>query len=84
MASMGASQSPIQISFPLPRAPETSIHLHLTINEVSLLLFLTTALNGDTSTTPPLGSFVYALPNVSISFALTLSFHIDMCLEDEC
>ncbi|ESZ97620.1 hypothetical protein SBOR_2021 [Sclerotinia borealis F-4128] len=62
-SSMGAPQSPIQISFPLPKAPETSIHLHLTISQVSLLLFLTTALNGDTSTAPPLGSFVYALPN---------------------
>ncbi|KAI9646245.1 hypothetical protein NHQ30_005685 [Ciborinia camelliae] len=62
-AFMSASEPPIQISFPLPKAPETNIHLHLTINKVSILLFLTTALNGDTSTTPPLGSFVYALPN---------------------
>ncbi|KAF7930742.1 uncharacterized protein EAE98_001957 [Botrytis deweyae] len=60
---VGASQPSIQISFPLPKAPETNIHLHLTINTVSILLFLTTALNGDTSTAPPLGSFVYALPN---------------------
>ncbi|KAB8297049.1 hypothetical protein EYC80_002444 [Monilinia laxa] len=62
-ALMDSSQSPIQISFPLPKAPETNIHLRLTISKVSLLLFLTTALNGDTSTAPPLGSFVYALPN---------------------
>ncbi|QSZ34983.1 hypothetical protein DSL72_007845 [Monilinia vaccinii-corymbosi] len=61
---MDASQPPIQISFALPKAPETNIHLHLTINKVSLLLFLTTALNGDTSTAPPLGSFVYALPSM--------------------
>jgi hypothetical protein len=55
---------PIQLSFPMPKAPETSIHLHLTVNKISLLLFLTTALNGDTSAAPPLGSFVYALPDV--------------------
>lgn len=71
-AFTGESQPPIQISFPLPKAPETNIHLHLTINKVSILLFLTTALNGNTSTAPPLGSFVYALPNVSNSF-LTFS-----------
>ncbi|PQE13147.1 20S proteasome chaperone domain-containing protein [Rutstroemia sp. NJR-2017a BBW] len=54
---------PIQLSFPMPKAPETSIHIHLTVNKISLLLFLTTALNGNTSAAPPLGSFVYALPD---------------------
>ncbi|TAQ85689.1 hypothetical protein B7494_g5985 [Chlorociboria aeruginascens] len=58
-----SSVKPIELSFPLPKAPDTSIHLHLTINKTSLLLFLTTAINGDTSTTAPLGSFVYALPD---------------------
>jgi hypothetical protein len=55
---------PIQLSFPLPKAPETRIHVHLTIRTTSILLFLTT-LNGDTSAVAPLGSFVYALPDVS-------------------
>lgn len=54
----------IELSFPMPKAPETRIHLKLTINTTSLLLFLTTAMNGDTSATAPLGSFVYALPDV--------------------
>lgn len=58
---------PIELSFPLPKAPETRIHLHLTINTTSLVLFLTTSLSGDTSTTAPLGSFVYALPDVSLA-----------------
>ncbi|PSS18664.1 hypothetical protein M430DRAFT_102397 [Amorphotheca resinae ATCC 22711] len=57
------STRPIELSFPLPKAPETRIHLYLTIQATSLLLFLTTALNGDTSTAAPLGSFVYALPD---------------------
>jgi hypothetical protein len=56
---------PIELSFPLPKAPETRIHLQLTIQTTSILLFLTTVLNGDTSTAAPLGSFVYALPDVS-------------------
>lgn len=55
---------PIDLSFPLPKAPETRIHLQLTIHATSVLLFLTTAMNGDTSATAPLGSFVYALPDV--------------------
>jgi hypothetical protein len=58
-----ASASPIEISFPLPKAPDTRIHLRLTIQTTSLLLFLTTAQNGDTSAVP-LGSFVYAIPDV--------------------
>jgi len=47
----------------MPKAPETRIHLQLTIQKTSLLLFLTTALNGNTSEAAPLGSFVYALPD---------------------
>jgi hypothetical protein len=57
---------PIELSFPLPKAPETRIYLHLTIQTTSILLFLTTAINGDTSTAAPLGSFVYALPDVGL------------------
>jgi hypothetical protein len=55
----------VELSFPLPKAPETRIHLQLTIQTTSILLFLTTVMNGDTSTAAPLGSFVYALLDVS-------------------
>lgn len=55
---------PIEVSFPLPKAPETRVYLRLTIQTTSLLLFLTTAINGDTSSAAPLGSFVCALPDV--------------------
>jgi len=58
------SGKPIELSFPLPKAPDTRIHMQLTIQKTSILLFLTTAVNGDTSTVAPLGSFVYALPDV--------------------
>ncbi|KAH6681883.1 hypothetical protein B0J14DRAFT_225328 [Halenospora varia] len=61
--AMQSSSPPIEISFPLPKAPDTRIHLRLTIQATSLLLFLTTAMNGDTSTTASLGSFVYAIPD---------------------
>ena len=67
---------PIELSFALPKAPETKIYLHLTIRETSLLLFLTTAMNGDTSTAAPLGSFVYALPDVRVAYhSLELEVH---------
>ncbi|CZR66134.1 uncharacterized protein PAC_16035 [Phialocephala subalpina] len=58
-----ASNTPLELSFPLPKAPDTKIHLRLSAYTTSLLLFLTTALDGNTSTVPPLGSFVYALPD---------------------
>jgi hypothetical protein len=61
------SAKPISLSFPMPKALETRIHMHLTIQTTSLLLFLTTTLNGNTSEAAPLGSFVYALPDVCYS-----------------
>jgi hypothetical protein len=64
-AALEPSVKPIELSFPLPKAPETKIHLQLTINTTSLLLFLTTVYGGDIPTGAPLGSFVYALPDVS-------------------
>jgi hypothetical protein len=76
------STRPIELSFPLPKAPETRIHLYLTIQATSLLLFLTTALNGDTSTAAPLGSFVYALPDVSCRFHnLSHQFNLELTSE---
>jgi hypothetical protein len=60
-----ASAKAIELSFPLPKAPETKIHAHLTIHITSVVLFLTTVYGGDNPTGAPLGSFVYALPDVS-------------------
>jgi len=61
------SQSPsgklIRLAFPLPKAPRTQIHINLTINKTSILLFLTTVEEENTSAAVPLGSFVYALPD---------------------
>ncbi|KAF2194790.1 hypothetical protein K469DRAFT_734488 [Zopfia rhizophila CBS 207.26] len=60
----GTSPSkPIEVSFPLPGGPQTSIHLQLTNNRTSLLLFLTTTTVESSTTVAPLGSFVYAMPN---------------------
>ncbi|KAF2816582.1 uncharacterized protein BDZ99DRAFT_458436 [Mytilinidion resinicola] len=51
-----------ELSFPLPRAPQSHIHLHLTNHTTSLLLFLTSS-GESASTLSSLGSFVYAMPN---------------------
>ncbi|KAI4930444.1 hypothetical protein J4E85_005071 [Alternaria conjuncta] len=57
-----ASRAPIEVSFPLPKAPHTNIHLQLTSNGPNLLLLLTTA-TPESASSAPLGSFVYAMPN---------------------
>jgi hypothetical protein len=64
-AALERSVKPIELSFPLPKAPETKIHVHLTVNTTSIVLFLTTVYGGDIPTGALLGSFVYALPDVS-------------------
>ena len=63
--ALESSVKPIELSFPLPKAPETKIHIYLTINTTSIVLFLTTVYGGDLPTGAPLGSFVYALQDVS-------------------
>ncbi|KAF2119993.1 hypothetical protein BDV96DRAFT_610127 [Lophiotrema nucula] len=56
------SGKPVEVSFPLPKAGPTNVHLQLTNNNANLLIFLTTT-TGESSTSTPLGSFVYAMPN---------------------
>ena len=60
---------PIEVSFPLPLAPQTNIHLQLHNNGSNILLFLATA-SSDVTATVSLGSFVYAMPNVRSSSRL--------------
>lgn len=57
---------PIELAIPLPNAPQTKIYIRLTISATSILLLLTTVFGGETATKPALGSFVYALPDVSV------------------
>ena len=57
-------ETPIQLSFPLPRSLDSRIYLHLTVKSKAILLFLTTASMEDAGSPTPLGSFVYALPDV--------------------
>lgn len=56
----------VEISFPLPRTPHTNVHVHLTTMATSTMVFLSTTSAGDAgSTVKPMGSFVYAMPDVS-------------------
>ncbi|KAF9734461.1 hypothetical protein PMIN06_004621 [Paraphaeosphaeria minitans] len=59
-----APTSPISVSFPLPRAPQTNIHVQLHDNGPNVLIFLATS-TPESSNAAPLGSFVYAMPNRS-------------------
>jgi hypothetical protein len=54
----------MQLSFPLPRSLDTRVYLRLTVKSKAIVLFLTTASTDDASAPTPLGSFVYALPDV--------------------
>jgi hypothetical protein len=64
---MAASESEIiELSIPLPRSLDTRIYMRLSTKAKAIVLFLTTASQDDASTPTPLGSLVYALPNVSI------------------
>lgn len=55
----------VTFSTPLPRALDTQIHVRLTTRDKSLMLFITTAGTDDGELLVPMGSFVYAVPNVS-------------------
>lgn len=58
---------PQEISFPLPRALHTTGHVHLTVLAHCATVFLSTSTPGDsTGSIKPLGSFVYAMPDVSL------------------
>ena len=54
-----------EIAFPLPRALHTTVHIHLTLQETYTMTFLATSTPGDSGAgAKPLGSFVYAMPDV--------------------
>lgn len=52
-----------QLSCPLPRSLDTRIYIRVNMQAKSVMIFLTTAAADASATPPPLGSFVYALPD---------------------
>ena len=62
---MEPALKPLELSFLLPKT-HTILQAHLTFLETSIVLFLTTSTIGESSSSlAPMGSFVYAMPNVS-------------------
>lgn len=60
------SFTPQEISFPLPKALHTTAHVHLSFLDHCAMVFLSTSTPGDSAgSVKPLGSFVYAMPDVS-------------------
>ncbi|KAH1601018.1 hypothetical protein KXX34_004736 [Aspergillus fumigatus] len=55
---------PQEISFPLPKALHTTAHVHLTILETCVTIFLATTTPGEPGgSLKPMGSFIYAMPD---------------------
>lgn len=68
----GASYAPVEVSVPLPKAPRTDINLRLHDNGPNITLFLTTS-TPDAASSVPLGSLVYAMPNVCFQERITIA-----------
>lgn len=66
-----AETETVQLSVPLPRSLDTRIYMRLSTKAKAITLFLTTAAQDELAAPTPMGSFVYALPNVSV-----LTFHL--------
>ncbi|KAL6243504.1 hypothetical protein RBB50_009497 [Rhinocladiella similis] len=75
----GPSFQPIETSFPLPKHPHLNFHAHMSFLGNCVMVHLTTTdLDQSHTSLPPLGSFVYAMPDLSndstaISTPLTTS-----------
>ncbi|KAL1978105.1 hypothetical protein VTN31DRAFT_964 [Thermomyces dupontii] len=67
MESVSPSLQPMELSFPLPKTPHTTLHIHLTFLATSTLVFLSTTAPGDTvqggGPLKSMGSFVYSMPD---------------------
>jgi hypothetical protein len=64
MAAVDDRSSTVELSMPLQRSLDTRIHLRLSTRAKAITLFLTTASQDELGSAAPMGSFVYALPNV--------------------
>jgi hypothetical protein len=62
---MESSYKPIDLSFPVPRHPHLNLQAHLTFLDACAMVHLTTSTLGEVASRAPLGSFVYAMPDVS-------------------
>ncbi|KIW33025.1 uncharacterized protein PV07_04528 [Cladophialophora immunda] len=62
---MEPSFKPVHISFPMPRHPHLNFHAHLSfMGNCTMAHLTTTNIAEDESTVPPMGSLVYAMPDM--------------------
>jgi len=54
----------VEFSVPLPRSLDTRLYVRLTTQSKAIIVFLTTASADELGSPAPMGSFVYALPDV--------------------
>lgn len=75
------SVKPQEISFTLPKALHTTAHVHLNFLGHCAMVFLATSSPGDSGgSIKPMGSFVYAMPDVStLSTKFGILCHITQC-----
>ena len=72
---------PQEISFPLPKALHTTGHIHLSFLKHCAIAYLVTSTPGDSAgSVKPVGSFVYAMPDVSSLFVIFLLPSCSPCL----
>lgn len=65
--TMEPSFRPIQFAFHLPKHPHLNLHAHLSLTGNCVMVHLTTTDIGESeNSAPPMGSFVYAMPDVRI------------------
>ena len=65
----------LQLALPLSTNSQIIIHIHLTFYTTNTMVFLTTTATENSGGLAPMGSFVYAMPNVVLLF-LTQFVHL--------
>jgi hypothetical protein len=69
-SGMEPSFTPVEFSFPLPRLPHLNLHGHVSLMGRCIMVHLTTTdVGAPPGASPPLGSFVYAMPDVRKSLS---------------
>lgn len=62
---MDPSFTPVELSVPLPKHPHLNLHAHLSfLGNCAMAHLTTTDIAESQNSSPPLGSFVYAMPDV--------------------
>ncbi len=75
MADDSGDTQTVTFSTPLPHSLDAQIHVRLTTRAKCLMLFVTTTGVDEGDTLAPLGSFVYAMPDVRPSLRCVLYGH---------